>query len=183
MYLVSAVVWNIALQAAGPFFNVYLVKNLDASTAWVGVLSAIPAFTGLFGAMVFGRYMDTRGTRWVMVASGLLIPVVPLAWVFVTAPWQVIFINATAGALWAGYHLATTNLVMIMSAPEKRARYAAAFQTVTWAAQFVAPMLGGALIGLAGFHAVFLLSAGGRLISTLMMMRYVRETPAAHPSR
>jgi len=35
----------------------------------------------------------------------------------------------------------------------------------------------------AGLHAVFLLSAGGRLLSTLMMMRYVRETPAAHPSR
>jgi MFS family permease len=181
MYLASAVVWNIALQAAGPFFNVYLVKDLNASTAWVGVLSAIPAFTGLFGAMYFGRLMDARGTKWVMVSSGLLIPVVPLAWVFVTAPWQVIFINGVAGALWAGYHLATTNLVMIMCEPAKRARYAAAFQTVTWGSQFVAPLLGGAMIGVMGFHAVFIVSAAGRLISTLMMMRYVREEPAAHP--
>jgi MFS family permease len=182
LYLGSAIVWNIALQAAGPFFNVYLVKNLHASTAWVGFIAAIPAFSGLFGALFFGRLMDTRGTKWVMVSSGLLIPVLPLAWVFVTAPWQVVFINVLGGALWAGYHLATTNLVMIMCAPEKRARYAATFQTVTWAAQFVAPLLGGVMIGMLGFHAVFLFSAGGRLLSTLMMMRHLREERPAHPS-
>lgn len=180
-YLASAVVWNIALQAAGPFFNVYLVQNLDASTAWVGFLAAIPAFTGLFGALFLGRLMDSRGTKRVMVVCGLLIPLMPLAWVFVNAPWQVVFINGAGGILWAGYHLATTNLVMIMCPPPKRARYAAAFQTVTWASQFVAPLIGGVVIGMVGFHAVFLLSAGGRLVSTLMMMRYVREEPAAHP--
>jgi len=181
VYLVSAVVWNIALQAAGPFFNVYLVENLHASTAWVGLLAAIPAFSGLFGALAFGRMMDQRGTKWVMVSSGLLIPVLPLAWTVVTAPWQVIFINALGGALWAGYTLATTNLVMIMCEPAKRARYAATFQTVTWASQFVAPMLGGAIISMVGFHAVFLLSAGGRFASTLLMLRYVRERPLPAP--
>ena len=176
-YLVSIGVWNVALMAAGPFFNVYLVKNLHASTFMVGALSALPALTGLGGLLFMGRVMDRRGTKWLMVSSALLIPALPVAWLLVTAAWQVIFINAVSGVLWAGYNLSLSNMVMVMSPPERRARYAAAFQTVTMAACFVGPILGGYMIDAMGFHAVFLFSAVGRLAAALILLRYV----TAHP--
>jgi MFS family permease len=176
-YLVSIAVWNIALMAAGPFFNVYLVKNLHASTFTVGALSSLPALTGLGGLLFMGRVMDRRGTKWLMVSSALLIPVLPVGWMFVTAAWQVIFINAASGLLWAGYNLSLANMVMVMSTPEKRARYAAAFQTVTMAACFVGPILGGYLIDAMGFHAVFAFSAVGRMAAALILLRYVTARP------
>ncbi len=83
-YLVSVAIWNVALMAAGPFFNVYLVENLHASTAMVGFINAIISLTGLVGVVYFGRMMDRRGTKWVMVVSGLLIPLLPAAWLLVT---------------------------------------------------------------------------------------------------
>ena len=172
-YLASLAAWNVALYAAGPFFNVYLVRNLGASTAWVGFLGALPAFTGLAGLASFGRVMDRRGTKWVMAASALLIPALPVAWLFVTAAWQVIFINAVSGVLWAGYNLANGNMVMVMAPPGRRARYAAASQTVTYAAAFAGPLLGGLVIALMGFHAVFALSAAGRLVAALVLLRFV----------
>lgn len=171
MCLVSVAVWNLALQAAGPFFNVYLVKELGASTAMVGFLAAVPALTGLFGLRYFGGLMDTAGTRRVLTVTGLLIPVMPALWLFVTDPWQVIFINAAAGVLWAGYTLANSNLVMVMAAPEQRARYTAAFQAVTFAASFAGPLLGGWMIGLAGYYAIFAFSAFGRLAGTAILLR------------
>jgi MFS family permease len=173
VYLASIAVWNIALQAAGPFFNVYLVTNLHASSLWVGILAGVPSVTGLAGLAYLGRTMDRRGTKWLMVASAFLIPLLPLAWVFVDAPWQVIFINGFAGVFWAGYNLALVNMVMVMSPDEKRARYAAAFQTVTFAGAFVGPILGGWVIALSGFRAVFVLSAAGRLVGTVILWRFV----------
>ncbi len=176
-YLAGTAVWNVALQASGPFFNVYLAKNLDASGLWIGVLSALPAVTGLAGLVYFGRMMDLRGTKHVMILSGLLIPILPAAWIFVTAPWQVIFINAFGGLIWAGYQLGMMNMVMVMAPPERRPRYSAAFQTVVFASAFVGPLLGGQVIAGLGFRAVFILSAVGRLAGTLVMLRFVRETP------
>ncbi len=167
----SVAVWNLALQIAGPFFNIYLVKELDASTTWVGALAAVPALTGLLGLRYFGALMDRAGTRHVLMVTGLLIPLMPFCWLFVTAPWQVIFINAAAGVLWAGYTLATSNIVMVMAPAAKRARYTAAFQAVTFAASFVAPLLGGWLIGAYGYYAIFAISAAGRLVGTLIMAR------------
>jgi MFS family permease len=176
-YLVSVAVWNVALMAAGPFFNVYLVEKLRASTAMVGLINAIISMTGLAGVIFFGRMMDRRGTKWVLVVSGLLIPLLPAAWLFVTAPWQVIFINLFGGAIWAGYTLGMMNMVMVMAPPEKRARYAAAYQTVTFAAAFAGPLLGGYMIDAVGFKAVFAFSAVGRLASTLILIRFVEQDP------
>jgi MFS family permease len=176
-YLVSVAAWNLALMAAGPFFNVYLVENLHASTAMVGFINAIISMTGLIGVIYFGRMMDRRGTKWVLVVSGLLIPLLPAAWLLVTAPWQVIFINLFGGAIWAGYTLGMMNMVMVMAPAGKRARYAAAYQTVTFAAAFAGPLLGGYMIDAIGFKAVFAFSAAGRLVSTLILARFVEQEP------
>jgi predicted MFS family arabinose efflux permease len=171
VYLASIAVWNVSLYAAGPFFNVYLVKELNASTAMVGFLSALPSLSGLLGFALFGRLMDRKGTRWMMVMSGLMIPLLPLAWIVVTAAWQVAAINLMSGLMWAAYNLALMNMVMVMAPPEKRARYAAVFQTVTFAATFAGPLIGGVVIDQFGFYAVFALSGIGRLAGTGILIR------------
>jgi predicted MFS family arabinose efflux permease len=175
MFLAGTATWNIALHAAGPFFNVYLAETLDASALWIGVLAALPAVTGLGGLVYFGRVMDLRGTRWVLVLTGLLIPTLPAAWLVVTEPWHVLFINAFGGIFWAGYQLAALNMLMLMSPVQQRARYSAAYHAVMFAAAFAGPLIGGQLIEMLGFKAVFLFSAAGRLAGTLVMARFVRE--------
>lgn len=170
-YLGSVALWNVALQVAGPFFNVYLDQELGASTAMIGFIIAVPSITGLVALPWIGRMMDDRGTKWLMVVTGLTIPALPAAWLLVTAPWQVVLLNIAAGVLWAGYHLATMNLIMVMAPAAKRARYAAAFQTVTFAASFAGPLLGGLVIEHVGFHAIFALSAIGRLAATGVLLR------------
>ena len=81
--------------------------------------------------------------------------------------------------LWAGNGLATLNMVMIMAPQEKRARYAAAFQTVTFAGAFVGPLLGGQIIAMIGFKALFAFSAAGRMAGTLTIVRFVRADEGA----
>ncbi len=187
-YLAGTGAWNIALHAGAPFFNVYLAERLGASSLWIGVLAALPSITGLAGLVYFGRAMDRRGTRWTMMVTGLLIPTLPAMWLVVTEPWHVIFINAYGGVLWAGYQLAALNMLMVMSPAEKRPRYAAAYHAVVFAAAFVGPIAGGQIIESIGFQALFVVSAAGRLIGTLVIMRFVAdpevrsERPIAAPA-
>jgi MFS family permease len=117
--------------------------------------------------------MDIRGTKWLMVVTGLLIPLLPLAWLGVTESWHVIPINSAAGVLWAGYQLAMLNMVMIMAPPEKRARYAAAFQTVTFGGAFIGPLIGGQIIAMIGYKALFVVSGAARMAGTLVILRFV----------
>lgn len=180
MFLGSVAIWNVALHAAGPFFNVYLIQNLNASTLMVGLLAAVPSVTGLVGLMYFGNAVDRLGAKRVIVVTGLLIPLLPLAWIAVSAAWQVLFINAGGGVIWAGYNLAMSNVVMMMAPRQQRARYAAAFQTVTFASAFVGPLAGAWLIHVAGFRGVFFVSAAGRALSTLIVVRLIIRDRERH---
>jgi hypothetical protein len=68
--------------------------------------------------------------------AGLLIPIIPTAWIWVTAPWQVGVVEAYAGLVWAGYSLANFALLL----------------------------LGGWLADTFGFHVIFGASGARRLI-------------------
>lgn len=170
--VISAFVWNLSLQVAAPFFNVYLVQAFGASTATIGMLIAVSSFSALFGQRVFGKLLDVRGSIWVQMVCGLTIPVLPFAWMFITAPYQVGFINALGGFVWAGYNLATFNLLLILTPDEQRPRAVALYQTAVFFSAVVGPLLGGYLADAVSFKLLFGLSSIGRLLGMLIFFGF-----------
>jgi MFS family permease len=167
--------WNISLYAAAPFFNVYLVENLDASEIWVGGLAAVASAFGLVGQAMFGRLLDAKGSRWLMAVCGLFIPLLPWAWYVIDAPWQIILINAVGGVAWAGYILGSFNFLLIVSPPEQRRYYAAAYHTLVFLSTAAGPLIGGVIAQGHSIKALFVISGAGRLAAHVLFLRFVHE--------
>ena len=110
-----------------------------------------------------------------MVISSLLIPTTPVAWAFVTAPWQVILINLVGGGLWAAFNLASFNYLLTQMPDETRPRLSAVYQVVQLASLAAGAALGGQLVAHWGYAAVFLISASGRVIAGLLFSRLAPE--------
>jgi predicted MFS family arabinose efflux permease len=174
-YSGTVLLWTFSVWMAAPFFNVHLVKNLGASPAWVAGLLVVMAVFGLLGQVVVGRLADARGAKWLMAVSGISVSVLPIAWYFVSAPYQVLPINAAGGVLWAGYLLASFNFLLAISPPGQQRYYAAAYQTIVFLSMFLGPLAGGALAGAFGIKLLFMLSGGGRLLACLLFVTLVRE--------
>jgi MFS family permease len=166
--IVSGFVWNLALQVAAPFFNVYLVRHLGAGTTTVGLLAAVNTLFGLIGSGVFGRVMDRLGALKTQALTGLLIPIIPTAWIWITAPWQVGVLEAYAGLVWAGYNLANFALLLELTPESHRPQAVALYQTVVFASAVAGPLLGGWLADTFGFDVIFGASGAGRLIGILL---------------
>jgi MFS family permease len=162
--VISSFVWNVSIQIAGPFFNVYLVNEFGTSAATIGLLASVSSASALFGQLFFGRAMDRKGALWVQIFSGLSIPLLPFFWLFVTAPWQVALINIWGGFMWAGYGLSNFSLLLELTPDEQRPRAVALYQTSVFAAAVLGPLLGGYLADVVGYHLIFGLSCIGRLI-------------------
>lgn len=163
--VISSFVWNMALQVAGPFFNVYLVTDFAATTTTIGLLAAVSSLTALIGHRLFGHLLDRKGAIWVQLLTGGLIPALPLAWVFITAPWQVAIINTFGGLLWAGYTLSNFNLLLALAPDDQRPRAVALYQMAVFFSAVAGPLLGGYLVDTLGFRVSFATSFAGRCLA------------------
>jgi MFS family permease len=175
---VSAALWSLAVSTASPFFNVYLVTRLGGNAAVVGVGAAVSALTGLGGYYLFGRLADRRGNRLVLMITGFLLPILPGVWAFITNPWQVCFLNIPSGLIWAGYNLASFNLLLEMCPPEDREAGVAVYQTLVAITTIGGPVLGGWLASRIGYVPMFAVTGAGRLASMVLFVALARPRPA-----
>jgi MFS family permease len=169
-----------AATECSPFFNVYLVQSLKASATMVGITSIASTVSGLLVQRGLGKLADRWGAHRLQLVSGLLIPLLPLAWAFTRAAWQVIPINLLGGVLWGAYSLASFNLLLELTPQEGRARYSAMYQVMVTLALAAGAAVGGWMVTQWGYTAIFVTSAIGRLLAALLFARFVRR-PAPVP--
>jgi MFS family permease len=178
----TTLIWNLGLQLTAPFLNVYLVTNLGASTAMVGYVAAASSLTALLTQRWIGAWVDRRGNIWVQGLLAFMIPVLPLAWMVASAPWQVIIINAFSGVMWGAYNLASFNLLLELAPAEARAEAVALFQLVIAGSATLSPIFGGQLADAFGYKPLFIISAALRFLGALTFVWWVAR-PAARRAR
>jgi len=179
---VHSAVWNFSLNLAGPFFNIYLVHDLGASMIQVGILTAAASVSSLPALRVFGPLADRWGPRRIILITSLLIPILPLAWVVVPSPWYVLGINLVSGVLWPGFTMCVLNLMLQISPPADRARFSAVHQIVIAVSLALGAAVGGWVVTVFGFKAVFALSGIGRFAAALIFARFVTEKSQPVPA-
>ncbi len=177
-----AFVWNISLMVVGPFFSVYLVRNLGATPFQIGLLAAINSLTNIIGQRIWGRLNDQHGAAWVMRVTGLLIPAVPLLWSIAPDPWFLLIVEALAGFLWSGYGLSSFNLLLSLAPSDRRPRFTAIYQVSVFSAAFIGPLLGSWLVSLVNIRPLFWLSTAGRVVAAVLFMFTVRGDQEASAS-
>jgi MFS family permease len=173
--------WNMALNFAGPFFNVYLVKNLGANAAMVGLTAIASSISGMLFQLKLGELNDRWGARKLVMVSGLLIPILPFAWVFINSAWMVIPINLLSGVLWGTYNMGSFNYLLHIIPQDRRARFSAVFQVVVTISLAIGAALGSFAVTRWGIQAVFAGSGIGRLTAAILFVLISTRRKLGHP--
>ncbi len=187
-FCLIAGVWSFAQQIAGPFFIIFLVDEVQASAAMVGLTSAASSLAALPGQRIFGALNDRKGARWVQRLTGLAIPLVPALWGYIAQPWQAFPLQLLSGFMWAGYNLAAFNLLLELTPEVDRPSYVAFYQALVGLGMAGGAVLGGWLAQMHGYGTLFWVSAGGRLLAALLFAWVIAGTappklPAVHAPR
>ncbi len=172
--------WTFSINIAAPFFNVFLAKDLKATASIIGVIAVAAKISSIPAQRFFGPLVDRWGPRKVMKLFAYLIPIVPISWFFVQAPWQAIPINTIGGILWAAMNLASFNLLLEISPQEKRARYSAIYQIAVAFSVAVGATIGGMVANQWGITIVFIISGIGRFIAAIIFSKFVHQ-PKSEP--
>jgi MFS family permease len=185
-----------AVAIASPFFTVYMLRDLQFSyLAFMGNtgMSILVQFLTL---NQWGRISDVFGNRRILGTTGVLVPLMPLLWIFSTNYWYLLCAQALSGLAWAGFTLSASNFIYDLIARDKRATYLSVHNVLASIGIFGGAMLGGYLglvmptqIALAGITiswlspllGVFVISTLARALVVVFLLPKIREVRKVRP--
>jgi len=173
-FVISHATLSLGVMIAGPFINVYMVQELEFNVGVISLVSTVSVLGTLVGMRIMGRLHDRFGMTWTM-RFGVLIPAIPLIWLWVQHPWQAYLAEAVAALTWAGYNLGAFNLLLASTPDDHRPQYVALYTTLISLVGALGPLLGGWLVEAFDFATVFWLSAAVRGLGLVLFFLLVRE--------
>jgi len=179
-FCIATALWNFSLNIAGPFFNVYMAQDLRFTAAMIGITSVATSVTKLLTQRKIGELTDRWGAGRMQMISMLLIPTLPLAWIFASRLWHIVVINSFGGLFWGAFELASFNFLLVFMPEGQRARYSAIFQIVVTVAMAGGAAFGSTIVASSwGYTGVFLSSAIGRVLAAVLFLELMRKMRTA----
>jgi MFS family permease len=134
---------NGTTNIAGPFFAVYMLRDLQ----WSYLAFTCNMLTFMISQTLFVRWWgaigDRHGNRAVLMATGSLLPLLPIMWVFSANYVVLLFAQVASGAIWSGFNLAASNFIYDAVPQARRARAFSYYSVING----VFSVTGGMLIG------------------------------------
>jgi len=179
---------NFAVNIAGPFFAVYMLRDLGFSYTQFMIATVTASITSLFSMTFWGKIGDKYGNVRVMKVTDWGIGFIPVFWIFATNIYHVILIQAFSGFVWAGMNLTHFNFIYDAVTQQKRAICMSYLNILRGICVFVGAILGGiisskyTLFG-SGLFLIFLLSGFFRLLNSLIYLNSLKEVREVEKGR
>jgi len=181
-FLLYSALWSFAVNLSAPFFNLYLLGDLNLDVSLVTLYGSLGAGANLLMLMFWGRLADRIGNRPLMITVGILVALTPLLWleagttpIFLWAWFPLLHI--VGGATWAAIDLCSGNLMMSVTPLRNQSIYfaiAAAVPGITGAMGITVGGFVATVTDFGGLPTVFALSAVLRLFALLPLV-FVHE--------
>jgi MFS family permease len=176
-YAIYIFMWNASIALAGPFIQIFYVREVHATTAIVGTMTMIATLSGLFSTHLSGKLVEKWGGYKIQLISGLTVPLLPVIWGLVQSPWGALPAYLYDGFVWSANTLASFNFMLTLAKPSKLTLYNSIVQVGTSMGAILGASVGGLLVDAIGFRTVFFISGAARLLSMLVFWRMVRPAP------
>jgi len=173
---------NFATFIAGPFFAVYMLKNLGFSYVTFMIVNLSSTIFSILALPAIGKFSDTYGNYETMKISSILIAVFPVLWLFSSSPIYLFFgPMMITGLAWTAFNLAAGNFVYDSVTPQKRAIAVTYHNILIGVGVFLGACLGGLLLTYIDIRFmepllfVFIISAVARGIISMVMLPMIKE--------
>jgi MFS family permease len=143
-FVIYVALINLVTNFAGPFFAVYMLKELNFSYTLFTIINISGTVFTILSLSFWGKIGDKYGNRKLLTIGSFIIPFAPLFWVFSGNPWYLIFTAQLAAGLgWAAFNLAASNFIYDSVSRERRAICVAYYSILNGVGVFAGAIFGG----------------------------------------
>ncbi len=180
-YCIGAALVQGTTVIAGPFFNVWYIRDLHFNFFTLSVASAATILGSIIAVPFWGKIADALTNRTVILITVFLIAIIPLPYIASDKPWQIWLLNFYTGCCWSGYNLSNFNYLLAAAGKEKTEQNISFAVAVGGIFIFIFSIIGGYLstrlpcIFRYQLHSLFLLSSILRfIVYFVFIIRYPR---------
>jgi MFS family permease len=181
-FVIFVALINFGQMIAGPFFSVYMIQVLNFEYWVFTTVNLSATFVGLLLFPLLGRIGDKYGNIHLLRIGAIIVPFLPLFWLFLTDPLSLILLPQLLGSIgWNAFNLAASNFIYDSIDSQHRALYAAYYNFTVGMGIFFGGLIGSIIIGIipitfmSKFHFVFLLSSIVRIGVLLILLPKIKE--------
>jgi predicted MFS family arabinose efflux permease len=142
------VAWNVGVYLSGPFFAVYMMKQLHLNYSTIVSYTVLSSVVDLLSVQFWGHVSDRTTNKTVLFICSFFVALIPFGWLFADAatPLLIALLHVQGGLFWSGIHLCTANLVLKITPVAHRSLYYAIFNTIAGLVAAIVPIIGGMLL-------------------------------------
>lgn len=151
-------------------------SHLGADPAGVGFVAAVSAFTGIVASIPAGILSDRWGRKRMLILSAIVFSTAPFLYLLVKEIWQLAIIRFYHGLATAVFIPVSMAMVSDLFHKERGERLGW-FSSSTLMGRFMAPILGGGIIGAMvfnpglGYKMVYLVCGSAGVIALILTLR------------
>lgn len=164
-----------------PLFILTLLDEGASVNTFTGLVIGVSAAASTLTAIYLGRLGDRIGHRQILWAGALCSALFFIPQAFVTAGWQLLLLQALAGAAYGGV---TPSLAALLAQYTRRGAEGSVFglnNSIRAASRSVAPLLGAGIATWFGLRATFLATGVTFVIVMLMVLFFLPKTTRPSP--
>ncbi len=181
-FVIYTTALGFATSIAGPFFAVFMLRELQFSYVQFMLVSVAMSLYSLMALPLWGKFSDIYGNYELIRLTSVLISIVPFLWIFMHTPLALIlFVQFIAGVAWGGFNLATSNYIYDAVSPQRRALCVSYKNILGGAGGMLGAFLGGILtktgfeFGNSVYLGVFFVSGIMRIVVNMLLIHRFRE--------
>jgi MFS family permease len=144
-FCVSVALLQGSTAIAGPFFNVWFLRDLKFDYLTFSINSASMILGTILFLPRWGRLIDSIGIQRVLRVTGLMCALVPAPYLFISSPIAVWLCNFYSGVAWSGFNIANFSYLLHLSEKDKTDHYIAFAAAATAIGTFTFGLIGGFL--------------------------------------
>ena len=182
IYTAGWFIWGFGAFMVLPLYPIYLVDNLRATYAEVGVLNFVTSICWLLSFLAWGRLVDRWGGINSLALTFGLGVLVPLIYALEPGLLPLAIAFGISGAVNAGAEMGWLSSMMELSPPEGVSQSVAAVNGITGLRGLMVPFIGSALsqVPWLGLTGTFALAAGIAAVGAAIMYWSARQVAPVH---
>lgn len=169
-FVLRRFVFSFGIYFVIPLFPLYLVREVEASDAWIAIITTVQTAVLILGYSIWTRQTRKHGSRIVLLLSTFGVSIYPILVALTHQEWLIAILAGILGIFSAGLNLVFFDELMQTIPPKYSATFISISQSLEYLVALSAPLVGSLIANQIGLSFALIIGGTIRFVGFILFL-------------